>query len=277
VIACKCPKCAKLFSAPEARRGDVISCPNCGRQLRLPGPATNASPGPAPGPAAAPRAAQPAAAPRPRKPTNVPDLDVGRPQPVSAAEDRGSPVFKLKDDPEPAPADEPEAVPTADVADGEDEAPRPRGPRRRRKKKRRKVGQMSRYALGLTVHLAGVGIAAFVSLVLAGLSFLVPTAILFMIGYGAILIVVGVGWLNLMAHEDGWEMLSRPEFSAGPRVALGLFYGLWLQIALLLILVTAVLYFFTNLESAWKPALVSILGVLTVAGGLYLLFTVGAM
>jgi hypothetical protein len=274
VIACKCPKCAKLFSAPEARRGDVIGCPNCGRQLRLPGPATNTSPGPATGPAAASR---PAAVPRPRQQAKVPDLDVGRPQPASAAEQRGSAVFKLKDDADPSPADEQEVVPTADVADDADEEPRPRGPRRRRKKKRRKAGQMSRYALGLAVHLAGVGVAAFISLVLAGLSLVLPAAILFMIGYGAILTVVGVGWLNLMAHEDGWEMLSRPEFSAGPRVALGLFYGLWLQIALLIILVTAVLYFFTNLENAWKPGLVAILGVLTLAGGLYLLFTVGAM
>jgi hypothetical protein len=277
VIACKCPKCAKLFSAPESRRGDVIACPNCGRQLRLPGPATNAPPGPATSPAPAPRPAGPAAASRPRKQAKVPDLDVGRPQPVSAPEERGSPVFKLKDDPASAPADEEEVVPTADVADDEDEAPRPRGPRRRRRKKRRKAGQMSRYALGLTVHLAGVGVAAVISLILAGLSVFLPIAIMFMIGYGAILMVVGIGWLNLMAHEDGWEMLSRPEFSAGPRVALGLFYGLWLQIALLLILVTAVLYFFTNLENSWKPALVAILGVLTLVGGFYLLFTVGAM
>jgi hypothetical protein len=270
MIACKCPKCAKLFTVPESRRGDVIACPHCGRQLRLPAPGPKPTPQPAPAPAEGGRPRQPAAAPAARQSANLPDLDVGGPQPGSA-EESSAPVFQVQDVPEVAPVDEPEPPPPQDV-DDEEEPPRSRGPRRRRRRRRRKSGQMSRFALGLAVYLGGLGVAGFIALVMIGVSFLLPSVVLLVIGYGAVLTLVGLVWLYLLAHEDGWELISRPDFSGGPRLALGLFFGLWTTIALLVILVTAVLYGATNLERGWKPGVLTVLGVLTLAAGLFLLY-----
>jgi hypothetical protein len=263
MIACKCPKCARAFNVPEARRADVISCPHCGRQLRLPAPR------PA-GAASAPRPAAPPDGARPQQPARVPDLDVGPPKLGPAETDSSSPVFKLRDEPNLPPADASEPVPVADVSDEDEPDPAP-GPRRRRRRRRRKSGQLSRFAIGLTVYLVGLGVAAFIALVLTGLSLLLPSLVLLLVGYGVVLVLVGVVWLYALAHEDGWELISRPEFS-GPRLALGLFLGLWTTIALLVILVTAVMYLATNPERAWRPGLVTVLGVLTLVLGLFLLY-----
>src|SRR5262249_21657115 len=94
-----------------------------------------------------------------------------------------------------------------------------------------------------------------------------------LIVYGVVLVLTGMVWLYLLAHEDGWELVSRPEFS-GPRIGLGLFFGLWGMISLLIIVVTGVLYLATNLERAWKAGAVTVLGILTLILGIFLLYNV---
>jgi hypothetical protein len=128
---------------------------------------------------------------------------------------------------------------------------------------------MSRYALGVTVYLSGLGAAAFIAFVLGVLSLALPHLLLLEIVYGSILLLTGIVWLYLLAHEDGWELVQRPEF-AGPRIGMGLFFGLWAMIALLVMLVTGVLYLATNPERGWKAAAVAVLGGLTLAAGLFL-------
>ena len=272
MIACKCPMCARLFNAEEARRGDVIACPNCGRQLRLPAAVPNPPPMPAPAPAEPSRARGPATAPQVQQATHLPDLDIGGPQPAAVPEDGSSPVFKLMDGTGEAPLVEP--VPARNRDDGDEDEPLPeRGPRRRRRRRRRKSGQLSRSELGLTVYLGGLGAAAFVALVLAVLSLLLPHLVLLVIVYGAVLLLTGMVWLYLLAHEDGWELVSRPDFS-GPRIGLGLFFGLWTMVSLLVLVVTAGLYLASNPERGWKAGAVAVLGALTLAAGLFLLYHV---
>ncbi|MCI0376948.1 MAG: hypothetical protein L0215_05035 [Gemmataceae bacterium] len=72
-----CPGCKTVMNATDAQRGQVISCPQCGKQVRVPA----AKPGAAPAPAAAP--ASPASALKPigskavaPKPSAPPPLDV---------------------------------------------------------------------------------------------------------------------------------------------------------------------------------------------------------
>jgi hypothetical protein len=130
---------------------------------------------------------------------------------------------------------------------------------------------MSRYAPRLTAYLAGVGVAAFVALVLAGLSFRLPHLVLLVIGYGATLALVGVAWLYVLARADGWELVSWPRPSGPFLGARALVVFVWALVGFLILLVTAVAYCATNPERGWRPGALTVLGALTLAAGLLLL------
>jgi hypothetical protein len=243
----KCPKCATILTADEAAGREVTPCPKCGLLVRLKAPPAKAPAGPPPAPAQAVRPKAPAA---------------------PAQEDPAS-VFKFTDPSEEAPAAVQPVPPAARPPDDEeDTAP---GPRRRRKRRRRKSPPAAS-RLGDVLYLGVVGVLAALGTGFAITALFNREAVLGLIGYSTLLTLVGVVWLYFMAMEDGMELVPRPELGSGARFIL----GIWFSVAVLIMFVTALVYFVTNPVRASKPGFVAVLGFVFNGIGMFLLYHVPA-
>jgi hypothetical protein len=245
----KCPKCAAVLDAEQARGSGVTTCPQCGVRLRVPAQA------------AAPKPAAPPSPPQ-VSPTGEPKLAI-TPQAAPAW------VAPIDDDPEEALA-KAAGLPPQDPE--EDKAPSPEPVRRKRRKRRRRKSRGSVGGnLDLWLWLGGMGAAAFLGTGLAVQSLFKPATALAVVGYGIIVLLVGVVWLYFQAIEDGIELIPRPDFGE-MGVGFRLFIGIWFSLAVMIMFVTALFYLATNPVRAWKPGTVALLGVIFTFVGFVLLY-----
>jgi hypothetical protein len=246
----KCPKCAAVINADQAQGSEVTACPQCGVRLRLRRPE----------PAAAKKPAAPPSPPQ-GSPPDEPRLAITPEAPPAWV----APIDDLEEVPAKAaglPVQEPE----------EDEAPAPEPVRRKRRKRRRRKGRRSSgSSLDLWLWLGGMGAVTFLGTGLAVQSLFKPATTLAVVGYGIIVMLVGVVWLYFQAIEDGIELIPRPDFGE-MGVGFRLFIGIWFSLALMIMFVTAMFYLATNPVRAWKPGTVALLGIVFTFVGFVLLF-----
>lgn len=231
----KCPKCANVLGVDDARGGETARCPKCGALLRLPAPAAQAPASP-PAPAAA----------------------------------EAAPLVHVQAVPTPGLADpQPNGRAPAEV-NGEP----PAGPRRKRRKKRRRrkeASGSSRLAIGDGLFLGAMGVLTLWGAAMAVGGLFKPSLEVVVIIYGVILSLVGVVWLYMTALADGMELLPRPDMT-GRGLIFSMLAGVWMLVALLVVVVTAGVFLATNPSRGWKPGLVGLLGVLFVVAGAMILY-----
>jgi hypothetical protein len=206
--------------------------------------------------------ARPPAAPARQRPL------ADNPPRLAPESENASPGYEVIDEPEPIDL---EPVPAGEDLDDADDVQPGRKRRRRRKKKRRtEGGRMDQLIPGVSNYLLGNAAAALLGLLLAGLSLVIPDVVLALIGYGALLTLVGLIWLYMRGVEDGMEMPYRPDDYSLPRVFYGVFLLLFGVLALVVFLAVAAVYAIGNPDRAWPPVLLTFLGLLSVAVGIFL-------
>jgi hypothetical protein len=229
----KCPQCRKTIIR-EAKEGEKKVCPFCGVALRLreaPALPVEGDPAPQRAPAAAPHAAPHAGA----------DAIQARPARPSLAQP----------DSRPADPDKPDA------------------PKRRRRRKRRKRSEDESTGpdANTVIYLASVGLVVFVWLVMIGLEVAGLQIWWALLGYGAVVTLVGVVWLYIGAVIE-MGVPATPGGLGGRGLILA-FGGLaFLLIRLLIVVFFGLMYAVMNPTLAWKPALLTVTGFLILVSGL---------
>src|SRR5262245_4860000 len=239
-----CPECRKLLRAPEAHAGKSVRCPNCQVQFRTPAaPAASAATAPATPPV-----------PRPPEPREDEPLSL----PLADEDDKPAAVTpKAPNRVGPGPDD---TLPETVDSDPDDSAEAE--PARRKKKRRKKRRKKSDSLLDtFQYYTAAFGVFPWVVLgllgamvLLGGLSLLVPPVSLLLIGLGVAVYMSGYFWFVMVAFRD--------DLFHGYMCVLTHFY--WF------------IYLFLNLEEAWRPTALMVLGILCSAIGVGILVAVSA-
>lgn len=152
-----------------------------------------------------------------------------------------------------------------DVMEEEAADPKAGRTRRRRKKRRRQIvaDDSGRSWASIPTYAIGTAVLVLLWAILAGLSLASPRAAYSLIGCGAVTVLSGAVSVLLAAQEDGIDLWT---FSSGnPIVAVVL-----LVVQILAIPVLSLVHLFLNIDAAWRPALVLLLGVAMTASGVAL-------
>jgi hypothetical protein len=150
--------------------------------------------------------------------------------------------------------------------DRPDEPPR----RKRRRRKERPSAWAEIFDYPTIIYLACTGAAVLAWLVLIGVSLAAVHLGVAIIWFGAAVFLTGMVWLYIGALRD-MDLPAIGPGMGGAGMALVLGGCAVLLIRVLVILVYGVLYTISNPYVAWKPALLTLLGIVMVISGLFFL------
>ena len=237
-----CPDCGKQLKIAETFAGKMIRCPACRHQFSAPLLPMPFDPVPQPAP-------EPPL-PEPPPPPSVEEEPLTLPlaeEPAATTAVTANLPIPLQDDGLDGPIPE-----GSDPARSPDSSPAPRRKKKKKRKRKKMEGLLDTFryytdAFGVFpwVMLGLIG----VWLLVAGMSFLVPALALFLTVLGGLLYLVGWFWFVVVAfRDDGYH---------GALCLVTHFY--W------------IVYLFMNMEEAWRPTALMILGILVAVSGVGLL------
>jgi hypothetical protein len=150
---------------------------------------------------------------------------------------------------------------------------RPDVPQRRRRRKRRRPPESwaETFDYATIVYLASTAVVVFIWLVLVGVSLATAYHLgIPLLWYGTAVFLVGMVWLYIGALRD-MDLPAVGPGMGGAGMAMVLGGCAVLLIRVLVILAYGVLYTISNPYVAWKPALLTLLGIFILISGLFFL------